>query len=558
MAVSTNYQPLVFSGNGSTTAFSITWQFFDSDDLTVIAIDGDGVETVQTITTHYTVSGGTDANGLPATGTVTMVTAPASGTTLRVERNTDRLQSTTWTNSGPFQAKSVEAGLDRVTLIAQESSGGNSGLTPKIDGDMLALETSGATDYYDGGAYPIRSSHTASDDDDLINKAYADANLGGAAAETAVSAAASATASATAASNAQTAAEAALDSFDDRYLGAKASDPVLDNDGDALAAGMLYFDTTLDGMKVYDGAAWELVAPDSSDIVTLTDAQTLTNKTIDSASNTLTIDLSEATVTGTKSEFNTAVSDDTVVFASDLIDEDDMSSDSDTRAPTQQSVKAYVDNEIVSAGAVSANSTTTFTNKTIDSASNTLTVDLSEATVTGTTAEFNAALSDGSFATLAGTETLTNKTLTSPDIDLGSDAEGDIYYRNGSGNLVRLPIGSATQLLTVNSGATAPEWSDPDQGLSPWARKTGAYTAVSGDRLLADTGGGAFTITLPASPSGGDEIEIVLCNDPSTNNLTVGRNSETIEGDAADMTVSTKTNFRMIYDGTDSDWKVTT
>jgi hypothetical protein len=130
MAVSTNYQPLVFSGNGSTTAFSITWQFFDSDDLTVIAIDGDGVETVQTITTHYTVSGGTDANGLPATGTVTMVTAPASGTTLRVERNTDRLQSTTWTNSGPFQAKSVEAGLDRVTLIAQESSGGNSGLTP--------------------------------------------------------------------------------------------------------------------------------------------------------------------------------------------------------------------------------------------------------------------------------------------------------------------------------------------------------------------------------------------------------------------------------------------
>jgi hypothetical protein len=48
----------------------------------------------------------------------------------------------------------------------------------------------------------------------------------------------------------------AYDNFDDRYLGAKSSDPTLDNDGNALLAGALYFNTVLPGMKVYTGSAW--------------------------------------------------------------------------------------------------------------------------------------------------------------------------------------------------------------------------------------------------------------------------------------------------------------
>jgi hypothetical protein len=48
----------------------------------------------------------------------------------------------------------------------------------------------------------------------------------------------------------------AYDNFDDRYLGAKSSDPTLDNDGNALIAGALYFNTVLPGMKVYTGSAW--------------------------------------------------------------------------------------------------------------------------------------------------------------------------------------------------------------------------------------------------------------------------------------------------------------
>jgi hypothetical protein len=47
-----------------------------------------------------------------------------------------------------------------------------------------------------------------------------------------------------------------LDSFDDRYLGSKTSDPTVDNDGNALVTGALYYSSTEGAMKVYDGANW--------------------------------------------------------------------------------------------------------------------------------------------------------------------------------------------------------------------------------------------------------------------------------------------------------------
>ncbi len=68
----------------------------------------------------------------------------------------------------------------------------------------------------------------------------------------------------TAAQTAQAAAEAAADNFDDTYLGAKASDPTVDNDGDALTAGDLYFNTTSNVLKVYSGSAWQLAAVDAT------------------------------------------------------------------------------------------------------------------------------------------------------------------------------------------------------------------------------------------------------------------------------------------------------
>ncbi|QPZ53543.1 putative tail fiber [Pelagibacter phage HTVC035P] len=72
--------------------------------------------------------------------------------------------------------------------------------------------------------------------------------------------------SATAAATAQAAAEAAADNFDDTYLGAKASDPTVDNDGDALTAGDLYFNTTSNVLKVYNGSSWQVAAVDATSL----------------------------------------------------------------------------------------------------------------------------------------------------------------------------------------------------------------------------------------------------------------------------------------------------
>lgn len=107
------------------------------------------------------------------------------------------------------------------------------------------------------------------------------------AASSATQAAASATSAATSASTATAAKDAALealDNFDDRYLGQKASDPTVDNDGDALVAGALYFDTTTDTMKVYEGSIWVaayaslsgalIAANNLSDVTNVTTART--------------------------------------------------------------------------------------------------------------------------------------------------------------------------------------------------------------------------------------------------------------------------------------------
>ena len=120
--------------------------------------------------------------------------------------------------------------------------------------------------------------------------AAAAASSASAAATSATNASNSATAaasSATSANTAKTAAEAArdqtlaaFDNFDDRYLGTKTTDPTLDNDGNALVAGSLYFNSVAGIMKVYTGSVWVAAYVSAEGFATLAGVETLTNKTI--------------------------------------------------------------------------------------------------------------------------------------------------------------------------------------------------------------------------------------------------------------------------------------
>lgn len=115
MTITANTQRVSYAGNGVTTAFTYTGQFLDEDDLVVIKrVDSTGVETVQTITTHYTVSGGDGE-----TGTVTFVTAPAVGETVTIYNDPELTQSLNLVEGDASPAESKERAWDRLTLICQ-------------------------------------------------------------------------------------------------------------------------------------------------------------------------------------------------------------------------------------------------------------------------------------------------------------------------------------------------------------------------------------------------------------------------------------------------------
>ena len=332
MTVSSTTVKNSFSGDGSTTQFTYTFPINTTAELKVIERSSLGAETVKTLNSDYTVVD----NGSSG-GTVTFTSAPASGTSIVLLRDTNLTQDTDYVANDPFPAESHETALDKLTLQQQEiqeeidrslklsrtntmtsteftidaSSRANKVLGFDSAGELSVTTTIGSNrgNWASGTAYSVRdivkdtstnnifmvnAAHTSTGAEplttntnstkyDLLVDAAASTTAQNAAASSATAAATSETNSAasaasalshkndaetaktasetaqtaaetarTAAQTAQAAAESALDTFDDRFLGAKSSDPSVDNDGNALVDGALYFDTTNDIMKVYD------------------------------------------------------------------------------------------------------------------------------------------------------------------------------------------------------------------------------------------------------------------------------------------------------------------
>jgi hypothetical protein len=118
MTVSTTTTRVAYVGDGATTAFAVTFPFFNAEDLEVIERTiASGAEATKLLATDYNVIGG---NG--ATGTVTATAAPSATVQWIVRRRTPLTQLIDYTSNDSFPAESHEKGLDRGVMRDQEAA----------------------------------------------------------------------------------------------------------------------------------------------------------------------------------------------------------------------------------------------------------------------------------------------------------------------------------------------------------------------------------------------------------------------------------------------------
>jgi hypothetical protein len=109
-----------------------------------------------------------------------------------------------------------------------------------------------------------------------------------------------------------------------------------------------------------------------------------------------------------------------------------------------------------------------------------------------------------------GSETLTNKTLTAPQVNMGSDATGDIYYRTAGGAFARLAIGSTSQILNVDAAAI-PAWIANPAAADASTTVKGVVEKATSAEIIAGTSAGGTSALLFIGPdavaeSGNDKI----------------------------------------------------
>ena len=122
MTISSTTNRVSYTGNGVTTAFAFSYPFQAQSDLKVLLVlISTGAETLQTITTHYTISG-TTTNGVYASGgTINMVTAPSALYKLVIYRDPALTQTIDLVENDALPAETLEQGLDKAMLVNQRT-----------------------------------------------------------------------------------------------------------------------------------------------------------------------------------------------------------------------------------------------------------------------------------------------------------------------------------------------------------------------------------------------------------------------------------------------------
>ena len=218
----------------------------------------------------------TSATAAAASATAAATSATASATSATASANSATAaassESTASTKASEASTSASNASTSETNAASSATSAASSATTATTKASEASTSATNAASSATAAASSAttattKASEAATSATSAASSATTATTKASEAATSATNAASSATSAdtaKTAAQTAQAAAEAAADNFDDTYLGAKSSDPTVDNDGDALSAGDLYFNTTNDVLRVYTGSAWQDAAVDTT------------------------------------------------------------------------------------------------------------------------------------------------------------------------------------------------------------------------------------------------------------------------------------------------------
>ena len=117
MTVQTTASRADYTGNGTTTSFTVPFYFLDNTHLTVLRTQiSTGIATTLALTTDYTVSGA----GVGTGGTITCTTAPTTDQKISILRNVPLTQLSHYVPNDPFPAATHEQIVDQLTMEVQQ------------------------------------------------------------------------------------------------------------------------------------------------------------------------------------------------------------------------------------------------------------------------------------------------------------------------------------------------------------------------------------------------------------------------------------------------------